>query len=411
MFALCFTFVMIYPIMLTIFIMKCKNLRDPQIQQQFGSIFGGYVLPDAEEEEEQSKDQEEKVQNENNNISIVCEQQKEENVNKSQEKSNQKVLSRQQYLQQKWSKYTNVFLYLRKILYIMTLLYLYGLVYLQVIVICLMNLSLSVYYLYLRPQEEKSANIKNGISEIILIFMQSCVCLLVKDDDDADEQYRYNVGWLIIASASTILTIHIFSVIIDLLKGTFNLIKDFFATLLKSKAELKSLNKEKEGEVNQSDFKILGSSSVVSLDKLDKVKRLKKKVNTLIITQLELTQRTQLLKKQKSINNQSSHQIEKQDPSSLNQTQQIINNNDTKSQKMFSINYDQTQPPQSAQSKSKDLQDDMKSQKSNQSNQQQYQQKQQKQPIIQKPIYQKVQTINISNKNLLSPKDTSIQLI
>ncbi|KAL4475420.1 hypothetical protein ABPG72_022055 [Tetrahymena utriculariae] len=409
MFSLCFTFVMVYPIMLTIFIMKCKNLRDPEIQQHFGSIFVGYVLPDAEQV---SKEQEEKVQNDNN-VSTVFEQQKENNSNQIEEKSQKKVLSRQQYLQQKWSKYTNVFLYLRKILYIMTLLYLYGIVYLQVVIICLMNLSLSIYYLYLRPQEDKSSNIKNGISEIILIFMQSCVCLLVKDDEDADEQKRFNVGWFIIASASTILTIHIFSVIIDLLKGTFTLIKDFIATLLKSRAELKSIKQEKQAEASQSEFKILGASSMVSIDKFEKVRRLNKKFTTLIVSQLELTQRYSPLKKKQNLNNQSilsNQQIEKQDPNTLQQTQQIINNNDTQRERILSIDPTQNEndSPQSAQNKAKYAQDDKKSQKSDLKNQKN-QLKQQKQPQIYKKTYSNVQIKNISNKNLISPKDTQIQ--
>ncbi|EAR83070.2 H-type lectin domain protein (macronuclear) [Tetrahymena thermophila SB210] len=413
MFSLCFTFVMIYPIMLTIFIAKCKNLRDPQIQQQFGSIFGGYVLPEEEQSKEEEKQAIEKAQNDKNNESIICEQQNEENSNKSLENSNPKVLSRQQYLQQKWSKFTNVFLYLRKILYIMILMFLHGQVYFQVIVICLMNLSLSIYYLYLRPQEDKSANTKNGISEIILIFMQSCVCFLVSDDEDADEQYRYNVGWLIIASASTILTIHIFSVIIDLLKGVFNLIKDFIATLLKSRAELKAVKQEKSGEVNQSEFKILGVSSMVSLDKLEKVKRLNKKFNTLIISQFELTQRSSHMKKDK--NNQSliiPQQFEKQDPNSLQQSQQIINNDYTQRERLFSMNdknLNENYPPQQTKNKSKNLYDDKKSYKSNQSYQQSlHQDQQQQKPQTKK--YLNVQSINISNKNLLSPKDTQIQL-
>ncbi|EAR85944.2 hypothetical protein TTHERM_01178710 (macronuclear) [Tetrahymena thermophila SB210] len=157
LFAISFIFVFLAPITMVIFITKCKNLSDPQIQQQFGSLIGGLVVPNQQNNPENNliKEHQNKVAAEPDII----------NFNKNNKNENS-TIPKQQFLQLKW---------------------------------------------------KKSGNFKNGVSEIILIMMQTSVCFLVEDSDNQDEQQRYNIGWVIIACASTILTIHIFSVVVDLI--------------------------------------------------------------------------------------------------------------------------------------------------------------------------------------------------
>ncbi|EAR85941.2 hypothetical protein TTHERM_01178670 (macronuclear) [Tetrahymena thermophila SB210] len=307
-FSLTFVFTIIYPIMITIFIKNCKNLNDPQIQMQFGSIIGGLVIPQNDQNsEEQNKKQENNLNQ--SNLKML-------NESKSLQKIEHEKLTRQKQLQYKWSRYTNVILYARKIIYMMVLLYFYGQVYLQMIIINSMNVFLSIFYLYLKPQEEKSANLKNGISEVLLVIMQVTICFLVKDDESQREEDRFNIGWIIVGSASLILTIHIFSVIVDLLKGIYNLVKDFICTLIKSKAEIEKLKQEKLAEEQKKQNKFLRLASQISIDKL---RSMKKKLSLVPQSQLDISmvsiQRNQI--KQKSIivqprNYESNHIIELQ---------------------------------------------------------------------------------------------------
>lgn len=68
--------------------------------------------------------------------------------------------------------------------------------------------------------------------------MQCTICILVNDSTDEVEQDRINVGWMLIACAAMILLLHIIFVVLDLLKGIFNLIKDFINILIKFKKGL-----------------------------------------------------------------------------------------------------------------------------------------------------------------------------
>ncbi|KAL4461972.1 hypothetical protein ABPG74_000817 [Tetrahymena malaccensis] len=394
LFSLSFIFMIIYPIMLTIFIVKCKNLRDPNIQLQFGSIIGGFVLPEIETIELNVKN------NINNKNSITNGEQKNEAQSQNEEKSNQQIMSRQKQLQLKWSKFTNVILYLRKIIFIMVLLYFYGFVYFQIVLVCLMNLFLAFYYLYVKPQEDKSVNIKNGISEILLIIMYASISLLVEDDENQDEQHRFNIGWVIIASASTILVIHIFSVIIDLLKGVITLIKDFICTLFKSKKDLEKIKQEKLGEINQSEYKTLG---VVSQISLEKIRNIKKKFSTIIISQIEPTSRLSIspLKRKISLIDQSIISPQKKIyNSSQLQDSQKINNLELQE---FCLNEKAQSQNQSEQINQ--FQNKIQNVLSDNQLQSQYQ------PLSNRFLNQNAQSLNISNNDLLSHKDASMQLL
>ncbi|EWS72591.1 hypothetical protein TTHERM_001089028 (macronuclear) [Tetrahymena thermophila SB210] len=308
LFSLTFAFTIIYPIMITIFIKKCKNLNDPQIQMQFGSIIGGLVIPQNDQNSEEQNKKQENNLNQSNLKTF--------NENKSLQKIENEKLARQKQLQYKWSRYTNVILYARKIIYMIVLLYFYGQVYLQMIIINSMNVFLSIFYLYLKPQEEKSANIKNGISEVLLVIMQVTICFLVKDDESQREEDRFNIGWIIVGSASLILTIHIFSVILDLLKGIYNLVKDFICTLIKPKAEIENLKQEKLAQEQNKQNKFLRLASQISIDKL---RSIKKKLSLVPQSQLDISkvsiQRHQTKQKQIIVqpkNNESNHIIELQ---------------------------------------------------------------------------------------------------
>ncbi|EWS72589.1 hypothetical protein TTHERM_001176648 (macronuclear) [Tetrahymena thermophila SB210] len=310
LFSITFVFTIIYPIMITIFIKKCKNLNDPQIQMQFGSIIGGLVIPQNDQNsEEQNKKQENNLNQSNLKMS---------NESKSLQKIENEKLTRQKQLQYKWSRYTNVILYARKIIYMMVLLYFYGQVYFQMIIINSMNIFLSIYYLYLKPQEEKSANIKNGISEVLLVIMQVTICFLVKDDESQREEDRFNIGWIIVGSASLILTIHIFSVIVDLLKGIYNLVKDFICTLIKPKAEIEKLKQEKLAQEQNKQNKFLRLASQISIDKLTSMK---KKLSLIAQSQLDIsmvsiqrhqTKQKQIIVQPKNKENKHIRELQKQ---------------------------------------------------------------------------------------------------
>ncbi|EAR85937.2 hypothetical protein TTHERM_01176650 (macronuclear) [Tetrahymena thermophila SB210] len=243
----------------------CKNLNNSKIQMQFGSIIGGLVLP--------QNDQYSDVYNKKQENNLKEFNLKTSNENKYLQKIEYEKLTRQKQLQYKWSRYTN-------------------------------------------PQEEKSANIKNGISEVLLVIMQVTICFLVKDDESQREEDRFNIGWIIVGSASLILTIHIFSVVVDLLKGIYNLVKDFICTLIKPKAEIESLKQEKFVEEQNKQNKFLRLTSQISVDKL---RFMKKKLSLVPQSQLDISmvsiQRHQIKQKQIIVqpkNNESNHIIELQ---------------------------------------------------------------------------------------------------
>ncbi|EWS72586.1 hypothetical protein TTHERM_001178749 (macronuclear) [Tetrahymena thermophila SB210] len=90
----------------------------------------------------------------------------------------------------------------------------------------------------------KFENIRNGLSEVFLIVMQICAGILVDDKQDQDEQERINIGWVLIGSASFILLMHIFTVVIDLFRFIFNLLKLIYLLKIEKGKQILSNTKE-----------------------------------------------------------------------------------------------------------------------------------------------------------------------
>ncbi|KAL4461969.1 hypothetical protein ABPG74_000814 [Tetrahymena malaccensis] len=332
-FAISFIFVFLAPLMMAIFIKNCQNLNDPQIQQQFGSLIGGLVV-----QIEQNNSDNNLTKVNHHNINNIQQETSKSNINKNKQDSN---ISKQQKLQLKWSKYTNVLLYLRKIIYIMTLLYLYGQVYIQVIVICIMNIFLAYFYLYIKPLQEKNSNLKNGVSEIIIIFMQTAICFLVEDKDDQDEQQRYDIGWFIIACASTILIIHIFSVVVDLIRGILSQIsfKQLLQNTIKASPKIPSLFQQDSSRILKSQ-EFIKSPNLEAKEKVEDYNR-----SHFVNFDIQLKQ-TSVLSQDINLNQDNQSCI-------LEQKQNFITKNIKKTSKFFiqsSINDSQSQKNQSNQS-------------------------------------------------------------
>ncbi|EAR85946.3 hypothetical protein TTHERM_01178750 (macronuclear) [Tetrahymena thermophila SB210] len=221
LFSMSFIAMFVIPIMIAIFISKTPNLNDPRIQKQFSSIVGGLKVGGDSEEKQQ------RLPSIENKIGSECNI-NEDQINKKSKYSeiagslkNKKIKYQERVM--RYSKYTNVFLYFRKIAYAIFIIYLFDCPYVQLILISLLNAFLAFFYFYICPQDKQFENIRNGLSEVFLIVMQICAGILVDDKQDQDEQERINIGWVLIGSASFILLMHIFTVVIDLFRFIFNL--------------------------------------------------------------------------------------------------------------------------------------------------------------------------------------------
>ncbi|KAL4461967.1 hypothetical protein ABPG74_000812 [Tetrahymena malaccensis] len=246
LFSMSFIAIFVIPVMIAIFISKTPNLNDPIIQKQFSSLVGGLKVEDHQEEKKQRLPS---IENKIGSEFIIQEDQ----VNKKSKycqlagslKQNKKIQYQERVM--RYSKYTNVFLYFRKIAYAIFIIYLFDCPYLQLVLISLLNVFLAFFYFYINPQDKQFENIRNGLSEVLLVVMQICAGILVEDRQDQDEQERINIGWVLIGSAAFILLMHIFTVVMDLFRFIFNLVKDLILSIqqyYKSQKSEKKLNKQ-----------------------------------------------------------------------------------------------------------------------------------------------------------------------
>ncbi|KAL4477137.1 hypothetical protein ABPG72_008871 [Tetrahymena utriculariae] len=259
LFSMSFIAIFFIPVMIAIFISKTPNLSDPTIQKQFSSIVGGLKVDDHSEEKQQG------LPSLENKIGSECIL-KEDQINKTSEycqiAGSQKENKKWKYQERgmRYSKYTNVFLYFRKIAYAILIIYLFDCPYLQLVLISILNIFLAFFYFYKRPQEKQFDNLRNGLSEIFLVVMQICAGILVDDRQDQDEQERINIGWVLIGSAAFILLMHIFTVVMDLFRFMFNLIKDLIVSI-----QQYYKNQKHEQKLNKQESQLQKMGSLVKL--------------------------------------------------------------------------------------------------------------------------------------------------
>ncbi|EAR82384.2 hypothetical protein TTHERM_01169520 (macronuclear) [Tetrahymena thermophila SB210] len=185
------------PMCIFLFLHKCKDLTTPQVQQQFSSIVGGLRIASPQEIKEAN------------------------------------ITSKRVYYQLHYIKYNYIFLTIRKLLFCILLVFMHDYPYVQIPLIVMQNLILSFYYLYLWPHDKGYENIRNAISEYLLIGMELILVILVKDDQDQNESQRFFYGWIFISLAITLMSIHFISVIIDFVKLIFRLLS-FVILFIKS---------------------------------------------------------------------------------------------------------------------------------------------------------------------------------
>ncbi|EAS02481.2 hypothetical protein TTHERM_00629930 (macronuclear) [Tetrahymena thermophila SB210] len=127
--------------------------------------------------------------------------------------------TKRQMLQIKFSKYTNMLLYFRKIIFSCIVVYLHDYTYVQVCLLSVLSLFVGAYYLYVMPQVSNFDNIKNGVSELILIIIIFSAGLLKDDPKEQNEEERINIGWIFVSCTAFIIMVQAIDLIIELFKS------------------------------------------------------------------------------------------------------------------------------------------------------------------------------------------------
>lgn len=72
---------------------------------------------------------------------------------------------------EKYSKYLNGLMYVRKLIFCVLIVYLHNFPLLQLSILSILNICCSMFYFYITPHERFSENIKNGTCELFLLVI------------------------------------------------------------------------------------------------------------------------------------------------------------------------------------------------------------------------------------------------
>ncbi|KAL4493856.1 hypothetical protein ABPG73_010134 [Tetrahymena malaccensis] len=150
--------------------------------------------------------------------------------------------SKREILQIKFSKYTNMLLYFRKIIFSCIVVYLHDHTYVQVGFLSILSLFVGVFYLYIMPQVSNFDNIKNGVSELILIVIIFSAAFLKNDPKGQSEEERIKIGWIFVSCTAFIIMVQAVDLIIELFKS---LLQSLFSLCRKKVAKTAPLFEQK----------------------------------------------------------------------------------------------------------------------------------------------------------------------
>ncbi|KAL4461587.1 hypothetical protein ABPG74_016211 [Tetrahymena malaccensis] len=139
----------------------------------------------------------------------------------------------------KFSKYYNVVLYFRKILFCMIISFLYDFTYIQIGLVSILNIFIITYLSVITPFKSNFENIQFIIQEILMIAIQICASLLVKDSQDENEDTRIQIGWIIVAISGFLIAYFTIFIIKDLIVSIFQLAKSIIAYIINKKKKSK----------------------------------------------------------------------------------------------------------------------------------------------------------------------------
>ncbi|EAS05248.2 hypothetical protein TTHERM_01364620 (macronuclear) [Tetrahymena thermophila SB210] len=136
--------------------------------------------------------------------------------------------STRELMQMKYSKYTNMVLYYRKIIFSCIIVYLHDYTYVQIALLSVLTLSVAIFYLYIMPQVSYFDNLKNGLSELVLIIIIFSASLLKNDPKDQSEEDRIKIGWIFVSCTSLIITVQALDLIFELCRNLLQSILSIF---------------------------------------------------------------------------------------------------------------------------------------------------------------------------------------
>ncbi|EAR91485.2 hypothetical protein TTHERM_00598660 (macronuclear) [Tetrahymena thermophila SB210] len=233
----------------------------------------------------------------------------------------------------KFSKYYNVVLYFRKILFCMVISFMYDYTYIQISFICVLNIFIIIYLSVVTPFKSNFENVQFIIQEVLMIAIQICASLLVKDSQDENEDTRMKIGWIIVAISGFLIAYFTIFIIKDLIVSIYQLVKSLVMYIKnkKSKSQVQpAILESSPVQLNKN-----MDQNIVNNNNLDKNLDNKEEIQSIsIIYQTPNVQGEQQINSQKQINWQinrrkrnsvfsqsiykSSHSLQSTQPSSKN---------------------------------------------------------------------------------------------
>ncbi|KAL4441154.1 hypothetical protein ABPG74_002104 [Tetrahymena malaccensis] len=131
------------------------------------------------------------------------------------------------------SRYYNVLLYFRKILFCIIITYLYNNPYHQLVLISILNFLIIAFIVIIIPFQSSYFNYQFMLQELSLIIIQALASLLINDGQNVSEDYRMNVGWIIIGISSFWIIYYTLLIFKDLIIEIYKLFKYLIQTVAK----------------------------------------------------------------------------------------------------------------------------------------------------------------------------------
>ncbi|EWS75591.1 hypothetical protein TTHERM_000597660 (macronuclear) [Tetrahymena thermophila SB210] len=99
--------------------------------------------------------------------------------------------------------------------------------------------ELLIYKFILTPFKSKYENVQFITQEILMIVIQICASLLVKDSQDENEDTRMKIGWIIVAISGFLIAYFTLFIIKDIIVSIFQLVKSLIIQIKNKKSKSK----------------------------------------------------------------------------------------------------------------------------------------------------------------------------
>ncbi|KAL4454001.1 hypothetical protein ABPG74_003884 [Tetrahymena malaccensis] len=151
-------------------------------------------------------------------------------VESTEKKLSQSELAEEQRKKSLYSplcKYTNVFLFARKILFSLIIVMLHDQTYVQISLLSILNVLLALFFVIYKPYIRKIDNINHGLTEVLLLTLQIISAYLKNEPDSQSSDERNKIGWVYVSICLLLLLMHSLILIVDTARSAIKFIKNF----------------------------------------------------------------------------------------------------------------------------------------------------------------------------------------